>query len=259
MGRIKPGGGYRELRSFQIATIIYDATWRFCEQYLDARSRMSDQMIQAARSGRQNIAEGSRASSASSQTELRLVNVARSSLEELLLDYEDFLRHRHLAQWAPGSPEAMEVRRSGVSDRTDMTDRSNRTDQSATRQSDDLRYALYNRWLDHADPAIRSNAIICLIHQANYLLDRQIETLEREFVEEGGYSERLAAARLEERNRKKQDMTDQSNQSDQSDSFPHCPKCGKPMVLRTVRNGKSTGRQFFGCTGYPECKGIVEI
>ncbi|TLU83015.1 MAG: four helix bundle protein [Chlorobium sp.] len=256
MGRIKPGGGYRELRSFQIATIIYDATWRFCEQYLDARSRMSDQMIQAARSGRQNIAEGSRASSASSQTELRLVNVARSSLEELLLDYEDFLRHRHLPQWAPDSPEAMEVRRSGVFDRTDMTDRSNRTDQSATRQSDDLRYSVYNRWLDHAEPSIRANATICLIHQANYLLDRQIEALEREFIDEGGYSEQLAAARLAERNRKKQDMTDQS---DRTDPVPECPKCGKPMVLRTVRNGKSAGRQFWGCTGYPECKGIVEV
>ncbi|MCK7511403.1 MAG: four helix bundle protein [Desulfobacterales bacterium] len=95
--------GYRDLRSFQIATIIYDATYWFCERFLEPRTWMSDQMVQAARSGRQNIAEGSRASATSSQTELRLVNVARSSLEELLLDYEDYLRHRRLPQWAPDS------------------------------------------------------------------------------------------------------------------------------------------------------------
>jgi restriction system protein len=97
--RLRPSGGYRDTCSFQTATIIYDATYWFCEKFLDSRSRTVDQMIQAARSGRQNIAEGSRAAAASSQTELRLLNVARSSLEELLLDYEDYLRHRHLPQW----------------------------------------------------------------------------------------------------------------------------------------------------------------
>ena len=116
MAKIRPSGGYRELRSFQIATVIYDATYWFCERFLEPRTRMSDQMVQAARSGRQNIAEGSRASATSSQTELRLVNVARSSLEELLLDYEDYLRHRRLPQWAPESPEALAVRRVGKND-----------------------------------------------------------------------------------------------------------------------------------------------
>ncbi len=90
--RVRPSGGYRKLRSFQVATIIYDTTVSFCDRFLDKRSRTVDQMVQAARSGRQNIAEGSRASATSSNTELRLVNVARASLDELLLDYEDFLR-----------------------------------------------------------------------------------------------------------------------------------------------------------------------
>jgi len=90
--RLRPSGGYRKLRSFQVTTVIYDATVSFCARYLDKRSRTVDQMVQAARSGRQNIAEGSRASATSTQTELRLVNVARASLDELLLDYEDFLR-----------------------------------------------------------------------------------------------------------------------------------------------------------------------
>src|ERR1043165_6449451 len=103
MAKLRPSGGYRSTCSFQTATIIYDATYWFCEKFLDPRSRTVDQMIQAARSGRQNIAEGSRAADTSSQTELRLLNVARASLEELLLDYEDFLRHRRSEQWAPDS------------------------------------------------------------------------------------------------------------------------------------------------------------
>src|SRR3954447_11116459 len=109
--RLRPGGGYRNLRSFQVATIIYDATVSFCERFIDRRSRTVDQMVQAARSGRQNIAEGSRASAASSQTELRLVSVARASLDELLLDYEDFLRQHCLPQWPKDSPKAQAVRR----------------------------------------------------------------------------------------------------------------------------------------------------
>jgi len=252
MAKIRPSGGYRDLRSFQIATIIYDATYWFCERFLEPRSRMSDQMVQAARSGRQNIAEGSRASATSSQTELRLINVARSSLEELLLDYEDFLRHRRLRKWAPDAPEALEVRRVGQNHPPDRSDRSDPSD-----FSDEQRYALYAKWLDHDDPAIRANALLCLVNQADYLLDKQIEALEAQFIEEGGYSEQLAVARLAERNRKKND--DRSDRSDQSDPIPSCPKCGKPMMLRTAQKGKQTGKQFWGCSGYPECKGLVDI
>ena len=124
-GKLRPSGGYRKTASFQTATIIYDGTYWFCERYVDARSRTVDQMVQAARSGRQNIAEGSRAAATSSQTELRLLNVARASLEELLLDFEDFLRHRHLPQWEPDSPEASAVRavpRKFKEDRSDQSD-----------------------------------------------------------------------------------------------------------------------------------------
>lgn len=120
--KLRPSGGYRSTASFQTATLIYDATVWFCEKFLDARSRTVDQMVQAARSGRQNIAEGSRASATSSQTELRLVNVARASLEELLLDYEDYLRHRHLPQWSPESPEASAVRAVARTLRQDRSD-----------------------------------------------------------------------------------------------------------------------------------------
>ena len=245
MPKIRPSGGYRDLRSFQIATIIYDATYWFCERFLEPRSRMSDQMVQAARSGRQNIAEGSRASATSSQTELRLTNVARASLEELLLDYEDFLRHRRLRKWAPDDPEALAVRRIGQ-------DRSNPSD-----RSDEQHYTIYAKWLDHADPAIRANALLCLINQANYLLDKQIEAMESQFIEGGGYSEQLAVARLAERSRKKNNHP--TDPSDRTDPIPACPKCGKPMALRTAQKGARTGKQFWGCSDYPECKGIVDI
>ncbi len=210
-------------------------------------------MVQAARSGRQNIAEGSRAAATSSQTELRLVNVARASLEELLLDYEDYLRHRRIPQWPPDSPEARAVR--SVPQRfgkalPDRPDQSNLTD-----LSDADRAALYSQWLEHADGAIRANALICIIHQANFLLDRQIASLERQFVEGGGYSEQLATARLA--HRRKQEQPDSPDQSDQQP--PVCPKCGSQMTLRTAKTGKNTGSQFWGCTQYPECKGTIPI
>jgi restriction system protein len=252
MSKLRPSGGYRDSCSFQTATIVYDATYWFCEKFLDSRSRTVDQMVQAARSGRQNIAEGSRAAATSSQTELRLLNVARSSLEELLLDYEDFLRHRRMSQWAPDSPEAMAVRqvpRRFKQDREDQVDLTSLTVQE--------RWALYAPWLEHGDPAVRANALICLINQANYLLDQQIAALEKRFVKEGGYSEQLAAARLAERNRRME--ADRSDSSDPTDRIPQCPECGKPMVLRTAQSGKNTGRQFWGCSAYPTCRGVVNV
>jgi restriction system protein len=254
--RLRPSGGYRQLASFQTTTLIYDATFFFCEKFLDPRSRTVDQMVQAARSGRQNIAEGSRAAATSSQTELRLVNVARSSLEELLLDYEDYLRHRRLPQWEPDSPEASAVRAIPRRFREDRSDPSDRTDLKAL--TDQERWALYARWLEHDDPAVRANAVLCLIHQANFLLDQQIEGLERDFVEGGGYSEQLAAARLVQRGRRKRER-DQSDRTDPSDLIPDCPQCGKPMALRTAKAGKNPGSQFWGCTGYPDCRGSLPL
>ncbi len=244
---LRPHGGYRRLRSFQAAEIVYDGTVAFCERFVDRRSRTRDQMVQAARSGRQNIAEGSRAAAASSQTELRLVNVARASLDELLLDYEDFLRQRGLQLWGKDDPRARRVRAMGT-DRSDRTDRSEKTP-----------YDRYRPLVEKADAETAANTLICLLHQANYLLDRQIHGLERQFVEAGGYSERLAAARLDERRRQAADRTDLSDRSDRSDrsdkppASPACPVCGKPMALRTARRGPRVGSQFWGCSGYPQC------
>ena len=244
--RIRPSGGYRDLRSFQTATIIYDVTVAFCDRFVDRRSRTHDQMVQAARSGRQNIAEGSRASATSSQTELRLVNVARASLDELLLDYEDFLRQHGHRLWSKDDPEARKVRAVGARKPTDRSAPSDPTDSAA-----------YSAWLASADPSVVANAVICLIHQANYLLDRQTTALERGFVKEGGYSEQLAAARIAERQRTKSDSSAPSNPSD--DPLPSCPLCGKPMTLRTARKGPRAGKQFLGCSGFPECRETLPL
>jgi len=242
MTKIRPSGGYRATASFQTATLIYDATYWFCEKFIDSHSRTVDQMIQAARSGRQNIAEGSRASATSSQTELRLLNVARASLEELLLDFEDFLRHRHLLRWALDSKEARAVREVPKRFKADRSDQANMTD-----LTDQERWVLYSQWLENASPAVRANAIICLINQANFLLDHQIAALEKGFVEGGGYSEQLATARLAHRAKKRSDLV------------PNCPLCGKATVLRTAKSGKNAGSQFWGCSDYPSCKGVIKL
>lgn len=246
--RLRPSGGYRDLRSFQTTTVIYDATVSFCDRFMDKRSRTVDQMVQAARSGRQNIAEGSRANVTSSQTELRLVSVARASLEELLLDYEDFLRQRGFRQWNRDDSQAQEVREVGNRRKAlDQSDQSDRSDGKA-----------YSHWLDHKDPAVVANAIICLIHQANYLLDLQIDALEKQFVKGGGYSEQLAAARIEKK--RKQDRTDPTDLPGQAaTSMPSCPLCNGRMVLRIAKKGENTGSRFWGCSGYPNCKGSLRF
>ena len=138
-------------------------------------------MIQAARSGKQNIAEGSKASGTSKEMEIKLTNVARASLEELLVDYQDFLRVRDLAIWPKDSKQAQFVR--GMGNRTDAT------------------YETYREFCETRSSEVVANIALCLVHQANYLLDRQIQKLEKDFVKEGGLRERMTRARLQQRNR----------------------------------------------------------
>jgi len=172
-------GGYRDLKSYQMAEIICDATAAFCGRFIDRRSRTNDQMVQAARSGKQNIAEGSMASGTSKKFELKLVGVARASLEELLLDYQDFLRQRGLALWDKDHPEAQAVRKLAYAE--------NRS------------YQTYKTYIEEALPEVAANALVCLIHQANYLLDQQLRQLEKAFRSEGGFTERLYRVRSEAR------------------------------------------------------------
>ncbi len=187
---IPPHGGYRKLKSFQIARLAYDVTVRFCDRYIEKRSRTHDQMVQAARSGVQNIAEGSQASSTSRKTEFKLTNVARASLEELRLDYEDFLRQRDLPLWAREDSRRAKL----VSARPQSADDvakwacEVRTKSAASIKSKPSAYA-----------EISANGALALIAVACSLLDRQISSLEENFLSEGGFTERLHRLRTKNR------------------------------------------------------------
>ncbi|HWF43744.1 MAG TPA: four helix bundle suffix domain-containing protein [Candidatus Kapabacteria bacterium] len=180
-GFIPPHGNYRELLSYQKAEVVYDLTFRFCQRFLKKGDRTIDQMVQAARSGKQNIAEGSKASGTSKEMEVKLTNVARASLEELLIDFQDFLRVRDFSLWAKDSKEALYVRKLGNMSHTT--------------------YEAYREFCETRPPEVVANIAICLINQANYLLDRQIRRLEQDFIKEGGLRERMTRVRMEYRNK----------------------------------------------------------
>lgn len=177
---IPPRGDYQTLLSFQKAEVIYDITFRFAHKYLARGDRTIDQMIQSARSGKQNILEGSKAATTSKETEIKLTNVGRSSLEELLADYRDYLRVRDHAIWDKDSEQAQFVRRLGR--KTPHT------------------FELYREFVETRPPEVIANIAICLIHQANYLIDQQLRRLEQDFLKDGGLRERMTRARLAYRN-----------------------------------------------------------
>jgi four helix bundle suffix protein len=175
-GFIPPHGGYERLLSYQKALVVYDATQHFCNRFIDKRSRTYDQMIQAARSGKQNILEGSEASGTSKETEIKLTGVARASQKELLEDYYDFMRGRGIEEWPSNHPYAQRLRRL------------NRTPGA--------NYQTFKKGIEHPDPAICANVIAGLIKVTCYLLDQQIRRLERDFLQQGGLRERMTRARL---------------------------------------------------------------
>jgi four helix bundle suffix protein len=191
-------GGYRTLKSFQVAQLAYDVTVRFCDRYIEKRSRTHDQMVQAARSGVQNIAEGSQASGTSKKMELKLTNVARASLEELRLDYEDFLRQRRLALWERKDPR-----------RKNLIDRRPATADAVAQWAREIHEKSGRRGLGghggqdagsmsstaSSYPEIAANGALALIAVATALLDRQIAAQARTFEKEGGFTERLYRTR----------------------------------------------------------------
>jgi four helix bundle suffix protein len=202
-------GGYRHLKSFQVAQVVYDVTVRFCERYIERGSRTRDQMVQAARSGVQNIAEGSQASGTSRKTELKLTSVARASLEELRLDYEDFLRHRRLPLWPREDSRRAELiaRRPATADAVAAWARDMRHGRGCGRdgprgltQVGQKATASTPSTL-HPYAEISANGVLALIAVACSLLDRQMASLEKMFVEQGGFTERLYRVRSERRNR----------------------------------------------------------
>lgn len=181
-GFIPKHGGYRNLLTYQKAEIIYDGTVYFCNRFFHKFDRTVGQMVQAARSGKQNIAEASMASGTSKGTEIKLTNVARASLEELLIDYEDFIRTRKLTKW----------------------DRSHRYSKrfDELNRTPNANYNTFKKAIENSNPEICANIMRCLINVTTYLLRRQLYTLEREFLEEGGIRERMFKARVNRRNNK---------------------------------------------------------
>jgi four helix bundle suffix protein len=176
---LPPRGDYQTLHSFHKAEVVYDLTFRFAHKFLAKGDRTIDQMIQAARSGKKNLLEGSKAGTTSKETEIKLTSVARSSLEELLDDYRDYLRVRERREWDKDSKEALFVRRLG-----------RKVPQT---------YELYREFVETRPPEVIANIAICLIHQANYLIDQQLRRLEKDFLEQGGLRERMFQVRLRHR------------------------------------------------------------
>lgn len=180
-GFIPAHGGYRNLITYQKAEIIYDGTVYFTARFFKKYDRTIDQMIQAARSGKQNIAEASMVSATSKEMEIKLTNVARASLEELCIDYEDFLRTRKLELWRKDHHLTLRFR--------------------ALNKTPNATYDTYIKAIENTDPGVCANAMICLIKIVSDLLDRQIESLEKAFLREGGLKERMTKARIEIRKR----------------------------------------------------------
>ncbi len=207
-GLIPLHGGYRKLKSFQVAQLAYDVTVRFCDRYVEKRGRTHDQMVQAARSGVQNIAEGSQSSGTSKKTELKLTNVARASLEELRLDYEDFLRQRGLALWPPNHPALMrfkarrcatleEVRAWVEEERTNNRTNTDRHGQTKTKSSVADRERPCQS-VPRSEELV-ANAALSLLNLACYFLDRQLAAQAAAFENEGGFTERLYRVRSQKR------------------------------------------------------------
>ncbi len=171
---IPPHGGYKNLESYKTAVIIADGTAFFCRIWI-RDGKLAGQMNGAARSGKQCIAEGSLISGTSKKLELKLIGNARGSFGELLEDFEDFLRQRGLPIWGKDSSKAQAVRRLAY--------------------KSDKSYMTYKSYIESSDPEVTANTLLCLINQENYLLDRQLKALEREYMEKGGFTETLYRAR----------------------------------------------------------------
>lgn len=237
-------GGFRKLHSFTLATIIQVETLRFCRRFFthdareadrkfyDPKGRQYDQMSQAARSGRQNIIEGSERSATSKDTEMKLTDVARASLSELRGDYEIWIIDRGQLPWSVHSPEAKAVNAISLDPAPFSDDMVHESGKHALKQREK-----YAQWLDSDDAVVMANVMLVIIGRALIMLKGQIEAQGKAFEQTGGFSERLTAKRIEAREKGKSPA-------------PECPLCGKPM-----RQRKSAKGEFWGCSTFPECKG----
>ncbi len=237
-------GGYFWLDSWILANVVQLGTQRFCKRFLnrtnDPCGRQFDQMTQAARSGCANNAEGSARRTTSKETEMRLTDVARSSLAELAGDYLNWLLQQEKVPWSKDSAEARRV----YAVRLDPADCGEDVLHDACRRilSEKRKFA---EWLDSRSDEVMTNALLILISRVINMLNHQLEAQGKSFKEEGGFRERLTDIRTKARAVK--------------EGAPMCPACGRPMARRTARQGRRAGADFWGCTGYPECREVQQI
>jgi len=231
-------GGYRRMDTFMLATIVYYATVIFCRKHIKSR-RQVEQMVQAGRSGRQNMAEGSERAATSTQTEMTLTDVARASLAELQLDFEDFINLQGQTPWRDDDADSLEIK----SIRLERTPPGPNIIHNFSRTVAQNR-AKFAKWLDSDDPVVVANALVRLCDRADFLIRKQLAAQGERFLEDGGFKERMT--RLRSAARAEPDA-------------PPCPKCGEPMRLRSARKGPRAGGKFWGCPNYPECDGLLDV
>ena len=238
MGSIyNKSGGYRKLHSFNLTTIVHLGTMSFCKRFInwkeDPLGKTVGQMIGASRSGKQNIIEGSERAKTSAETEIKLTDVAKGSLAELQGDFEDYLVNCGNIPWSIHSNEHKRI---------------SETKLDSFEYSDDVLHDYwtflikqkrkFDPWVENEDPVIVANALVVLIQRAISLLGNQLKSLETAFLEKGGIREKMTQARIQVR----------------EGIMPNCPECGQSMRKRKSQKG-----EFWGCSGYPNCKGIRNI
>lgn len=244
---IKFSQSYLWLNSWVLANIIQLATQSFCDRFVNYRidpcRRLYDQMVLAARSGVANIAEGSSRSSTSLETNMRLIDVARASIDELKGDYFNFLLRRRTEIWPVGNPNRETLWKMNL----DTPNYSHSILHDAAIHILQQK-SKFDPWLENESADVAANAILILCWKLNKMLQKQLLVLLDQHREKGGFSENMTAERIEARRR-------QASES----NAPACPNCGKPMLRRTQMRGQGQGQQFWGCSDYPKCKGTRPV
>ena len=238
---------YYWLNTWVMANVIQLATQDFCKKYLNLKNdpcgRQFDQMTQAARSGTANIAEGNSRHTTSRETEMKLTDVARASIAELAGDYFNWLLQQGQAPWTVGSEEYKRVNALQFDMPQYREDVIHESGLHILAQKQK-----FDKWLTTDDSVVAANCLLILCNRLIMMLQKQIETLLSVFTEEGGFTEALTAERLQHR-------TQESIEQD----APQCPVCGKPMIRRVAKKGVNSGKEFWSCTGYPDCRGTRKI
>ncbi len=236
--------GYFYLDSWILANIIQLGTQRFCFRFLNQRNdpcgRQFDQMTQAARSGVANIAEGSSRRETSKETEMRLTDVARANLAELAGDYINWLLMSQKSPWAKDSQEAKQILSIHLDSPNYLNDVAHDACEHILQQQ-----KKFVQWIDSSDDITAANYLLLLIGRTINMLNKQMNAQQEKFKANGGFREKLTEVRL--------------TQKVKEENGPTCPDCGKPMTRRMAKAGRNSGKEFWGCTGYPDCKGILNI